>query len=205
MNLRVDLILESEQRSGSVISSKSIIRISSIVFPSILAIILIFAFVNSIRLKNELAMYIQEMDIAGPRQEQAIKLRDQLKKNLSALDELNSWNSSHMDWHEQLLNLQKEVPPRIQLTDIDVKQVLQIVEKKIPARVFTLMIKGKAKGATSEGSIQFLYDKLKNSPSFASFTDNVDVSGSADTTKGADKNDRTFRIDCAYKPRKFTK
>jgi len=205
MNLRVDLILESEQRSGSIINLKSILRISSIIFPSILAIIILFAFVNSIKLKNELAMYQGEMDIAGPKQEQAEKLHEQLMKNLNILKELESWNSSHINWNEQLLSLQREVPPKIQLTDLDLRQVLQIVDKKAAARVFTLTLKGKAKGATSEGSIHALYDTLKNSPAFSPFMANVEVSGSQDTTKGADKNDRIFKIDCSYKPSKFAR
>jgi hypothetical protein len=202
MNLRVDLILESEQRSGSIINLKSIMRVASIVIPGIIIATICFAGLNSMKLKNKLKNLEQEMEVQGPRQQASIKLRNQLNRNISILEELEGWEAAHMNWRDVLLDIQKEIPDQIQLTALSIDQVLQHV-KKVPARVFKLTLKGKAKGAFSEDNIIKLSDSLKTAKQFSEIIKKVDVWADIDNSKDADKNDRIFKIDCDLKPRKF--
>ena len=132
------------------------------------------------------------------------KLRNQLISNLDIMKELKGWRSSHIDWHQQLINIQREVPLEIQFESLDIKQVLQLAgNKKTPARCFTLTIKGIAKGNNAENNIRHLKNSMTYSKAFASLMEDVKVGGSRANRKGADKTDRVFSIDCIYKPRKF--
>ncbi|MFC1496932.1 hypothetical protein ACFLS1_00475 [Verrucomicrobiota bacterium] len=203
MNLKVDLILETEQRSGSVINLKIIIRVISFLIPAVLGVIVLFAVINSMQKKNELNTLENKMSIAEPKQKIATKLRNQLTTNLDIMKELEGWRSSHIDWHQQLINIQREVPLKIQFESFDIKQVLQLADNRTPSRCFTLTIKGLAKGNDAENNIQHLSDNMANSAAFTPLTEDVNVWGSRDNRKGADKTDRIFRIDCIYKPRKF--
>lgn len=206
MNLRVDLILESEQRSGSIVNLKSTMRIASIVGPIILLFISGSVFTNARRLNTELNMLEGQMEIAGPKQEAAAELKEDLATNLGILNELEGWQKSHMDWNEQLLGLQREVPATIQLDILRISQALQLIDNRIPARVFTLMLKGKAIGEDAEHDVDHLQRRMVKAPIFSSVMEEVEIPPGgfrAVIEKDGSKRDRIFQLNCTYQARKF--
>lgn len=206
MNLRVDLILESEQRSGSVVNLKSTMRIASIVGPIILLFIAGSVFTNARRLNTELNMLEGQMEIAGPKQEAAAELKEDLATNLGILNELEGWQKSHIDWNEQLLGLQREVPATIQLNVLRISQALQLIDNRIPARVFTLVLKGKAVGKDAEHDVDYLQRRLLKAPAFSSVMEKVEIPPGgfrAVIEKDGSKSDRIFQLDCMYQARTF--
>lgn len=206
MNLRVDLILESEQRSASVVNLKSILRIASICVPVILVVFILSAVVKMMALKSEFNMLEGQMENAVAKQEAAAKLREELATNLNVLNELEGWRNSHIDWHKQLLGLQKEVPKEIQLSALKLSQTLDLIESGVAARVFTMVLEGNAVGEDAEYNVYRLKRRLENTQLFSSIIeeDGVKVAKYASNPeKGAHKTDRIFRIECLYQDRKF--
>lgn len=206
MNIRVDLILESEQRSASVVNVKSMIRISSISVPAILLVIAASIVVNMMTLNSELKMLEGEMQAIGPKQEAAEILSKGFAVNREMLNELEGWHKSHIDWHEQLLAMQKEVPAEIQLSALRISHQFDLIDKKIPARAFTVVLEGNTTGERAEFSVQRLKRGLEDSPALSSAVqkNGVEVSRyEAVTEKGAAKDDRIFQIKCEYQSRRF--
>lgn len=204
MNLRVDLILESEQRSASRLNSKTLTRISVIAVPAVVGLLIACAVVNTISLNSRVRMAEAEWKNIEPKKKKALDLADQVQVNLDILNELEGWNKSHVNWHAQLNALQGIVPPKIQLERLRISQTLQLLDGKTPARVFTMILNGKATGATAERDVHELKRQLEKSPFFSPLMGDVTVPKyGPSTAKDADKSDRMFQIDCPYKPRKF--
>jgi hypothetical protein len=206
MSLRVDLILDSEQRSGSLLSPKSLVRIASIVGPAIL-LVLVAAFVMQMfQLNSKVALLEGQWEDVGGQQQTAENLRGQLLENREMLDEIGGWRESHIDWHEQLSGLIRVVPPEIELRKLRIGQQLDVLEKNMPARTFSMTLNGRAVGAGAEGAVEALKLSLQTAPAFATNVaeDGVSVpSYGADVSAGAGKHDRVFTIVSKYTPRKF--
>jgi len=206
MNLRVDLILESEQRSGSIFSPKSLLRIVTAVVPAILVILVAFAVLSVMRLKGEESALQARWDIAEPKKQAALKLEQQLAANRRILEELKGWKNSHIDWHAQLVGLQEQIPPRVQLSALTINQSLDVIDDKTPARMFAMEIEGRAIGLSAERDVQHLKERLsKTEPFAAAMVENgvqVPVYG-ADPSATANRQDRVFKIRCVYMPREF--
>jgi Tfp pilus assembly protein PilN len=204
MNLRLDLILESERRSGSPVSLKSVGRIAAVVIPVVVVLLLSSAMVTLMRLKAELDELEAAWRDLGPRKEKAAALSTEFQKNRQTIQELNGWKSSHMDCHVRLANLMAAVPPTIQLTNLKLDQSLQSLDNSSVARVFSLALEGRAVGEGSEKNVEAFKQTLAERPVFTNVIGEVKVGQfGADLSKGAEKFDRVFRIECKFRPRKF--
>ena len=62
MNLRADLILETEQRSANPLNPRSLMRMSIIIVPSVLALIIITMLFKAQNLKSRLEMAGQALE-----------------------------------------------------------------------------------------------------------------------------------------------
>jgi hypothetical protein len=205
MNLRVDLILPTEQRSASVVSIKSLVRITVIIIPVVLFIIIALAVMNMMRYKSELNGLDAQWKDAEPKKAAAAALRTDLAANIALRSKLTGWTSSRINWQEQLKGIQKEIPAelRIQLSRLGISSGTSL-DNKIPARGAALTIQGTAFGENAEQNVQNLKQALLKSPVLAGCVEQVDVTRfEASTSLGASKSDRLFQIDVKYKPRKF--
>ncbi|MBM4144014.1 MAG: hypothetical protein FJ225_10555 [Lentisphaerae bacterium] len=206
MNLRVDLILESEQRSGSVLSPKSLMRIGSVVGPVALAF-LVAAFVFQLwLLGGKLSSLEGQWAALEPRAKKADELRAQLAASRKILGEIEGWRKAHMDWHAELQGLIDIVPENIQLKQMRISQAFEVSAKKVPARAFVAVVDGRAVGDGAEDAVRTLRMRLTSEMPFATNVapDGVSVVAyGADPTPGAGKNDRVFSVQCRYRPREF--
>lgn len=207
MNLRVDLILPTEQRSASVVNVKSLARIASIVVPAILGIVIALAVVNMIRYRSDLKDLEAQWTQTKPKKEAAAKLRTELAANQDLEKRLTAWTKSRLDWHSQLRGIQKEVQPelRIQLTSLTIGSDMTLTDKgTIPARIDTLILKGMAFGENTEANVQKFKASLQASPTLAGHIESMDITRfDASKASGANKLDRVFQIEAGYKARKF--
>jgi hypothetical protein len=205
MNLRVDLILESERRSASLINPKSVMRISAIIGPVLLVIIVgTFAF-NIWQLNNHLDSLKKTLEVELPKKERAVKIKADLNANLLLLSELDGWQKSRIDWADQLLGIQKQVPDKMQLETLMVNHSIQLTND-MPCRSFTMKLNGKAVGEAASALVTQLRDNLpKSSASSNSLMTHPNVTKFSRPLVPTEenRNDRIFQIDCSYKPRMF--
>ena len=201
MNLRVDLILESEQRSASLFNLKSSIRFVTILIPSIIILLFLVSFAGYLSLKGQVKALETENEIKQPKVTRADTLSGEVAKNESMRKELSGLRNSAIDWHVQFVELMKLVPTEMYFDSIRAAQTYQ-TENKMAARKFSLTIAGKSKGAHSEDNVLLLKRALTISDFFNRYMPPPEVPiFNADESPGAEKTDRIFRIECSYKPR----
>jgi hypothetical protein len=202
MNLRVDLILESEQRSASIFNLKSTIRFVTILIPSIIILLFLVSFAGYLSLKGQVKALETENEIKQPKVTRADALSVEVAKNESMRHELSGLRNSAIDWHVQLVELMKLVPAEMYFDSIRAAQAYQKTESNMAARKFSLTIAGKSKGAHSEDNVLLLKRALTISDFFNRYMPPPEVPVfNADESPGAEKTDRIFRIECSYKPR----
>jgi hypothetical protein len=204
MNLRVDLILESEQRSASLISQKSLIRIVSIVVPVVIIVFMALQVTRLLAVKSEEKAVEARWLTTEPLEKKAGELAGVRRANDALLAELEGWSKSRVRWNEQLVALMTVVPTNIQLTELRIGQTFQVIQDKVPARVFAMSLKGMAYGAEAESSVKKLEQIFSQDASFSNVIQKVEVPmyGAANT-EGAGKDDRVFEIRCSYRERTF--
>jgi hypothetical protein len=205
MNLRVDLILESEKRSASLINPKSVMRISAIVGPVIVVIIIALFVFNIWQLNSRLDSLKKTLEVELPKKERAVKIKADLNANMLLLNELDGWQKSRIDWADQLMGIQKEIPDKMQLETLTLSHSIQMTND-MPVRAFMMKINGKAVGEAASALVMKLRDNLPNSSSSSNSLmthPNVSKFQRPQPTTDENKNDRVFQIDCSYKPRMF--
>jgi len=205
MNLRVDLILETEQRSGSAVNVQSIKRIATVVGPAVAILLLAVLVWKFIGVQHEHRILSAEWDMTEPQRDAADRQLKAFQVNVRILKELEGWEKARPAWNKQLDGLIRVVPTTIQLDTMRVSQNLQINEKKnLPSRIFVLDLRGKAVGETAEDSVRQFEQSLRNRAPFKTGVASVKVPVfGADPSKDADRNDRIFGINCAYKQMVF--
>lgn len=204
MNLRVDLILLTEQRSASVINRKMLIRLTTIVVPLLLITLTAMQVLSFLSVRADAGAKETEWKILEPKQEAALRRRGEFDANRLIQKELDGWRKSHANWHEQMVALVCETPGNIQIRSLTLIQVLQLIDKKTPVRSFSMVLGGKAVGTEAEQNVQELNRRLMSAPSFGGSITNAEVQQfGADKAKDADKQDRVFEILCRYRERKF--
>ena len=204
MNLQVNLILETEKRSPSLINRKFLIRLSMIVGPAILAVIIGYAVVGSLRLRTEETNLRTRWKGLEPKKKTAESLATDVAHNVGVLKALEGWPVSRLSMREQIEGVVRHTPADIQLTSVTISHDLRIADRSVPGRFHVMNIEGKSVGANAEDNIQMLVQRLKASPPFAGAIQNVTMTGKADTSQGASRTDRVFSIVCVYAPRYFT-
>ena len=211
MNLRVDLILETEQRSASPVTVKAFLRIAYIVVPVLIAALIIIGVADSVSLNSRLKMKDAEWKDASPKKEEAIKLREQLTENMGVLQELESWNKARIDWSLLFLaihkNYNRNMASTVQFTSVKTSVSVGTVEltgrskSKESGRLFTLAAEGRSLGATAEKDVTSFKDFFLSD---AAFSNQLEASEVTRFDPDIDnKSNRVFRIECKFAPRLF--
>ena len=125
MNLRVDLILESEQRSASIFNLKSLLRFITILIPSIIVLLFLVSFAGYLSLKGRVNELKTENEIKQPKVTRADALSGEVAKNESMRKELAGLRNSSLDWHKQFVELMKVVPAEMIFDSIRAAQTFQ--------------------------------------------------------------------------------
>jgi hypothetical protein len=204
MNLRVDLLLDTERRSSSLLSMKSVLRISALVIPLILAALATFGVMGLLISVRELRMLDARWQQMEPRTKDAAKLLSEFQANREVMKVLEGWRHARVAWHEQFAGIMRVVPAEVQLTHLSVASTIGAVSNKAPARVFAMTLQGRATGPEAELRVQEIEARLLSAAPFSSLTKKAEVTQfGSDTAPNANKDDRVFQILCTYAPRDF--
>ena len=204
MNLQVDLIYQSERRSASALNLKATLRVLTVVVPAAVVLLIVLLVVNFLQRKYEVALLETRWEATSPRKREADVLRNQVSRNRNILAQLQGLEKSRLDWHRQLAGLLAEVPGGIQLRNLTAGQSLHLEKERFPARTFNMTVMGKATGISADADVEHLRRRLLESPIHTPEMETVEVASyGVDATRGADREDRAFRIDCTYSMRQF--
>lgn len=203
MNLRVDLILETEQRSASIFNLKTMVRAVAILIPSIIVALFLVSFFGFWTLKSQVNDMKTEEEIKQPKVARADALRAEVDQNEAIKNELKGRRNSSLYWHRQFVELMKVIPAEMHFDSLRVTHSFGS-EANVTSRKFDMTISGKSKGANSEDNVLLMKRSLTVSEFFKEYMDPPAVPVfKADVDPDAKKTDRIFRIECSYKARKM--
>lgn len=201
MNLHINLIMPGEQRSAHPINLRSLSRIGTIVGPSVLVLLAFLWVLNWLTLSNKVRIAESVWQELEPRKEAAIELRNRYQTNQAILRELEGWRAARILWNRQLGGIRTAVPADMQLLSLRVNQVLQVIDKKNPARVFSMTIEGRAEGNNADADVLDLQLALRIGKPFEDVVEEVNVPRFA--ADPDNRMHRLFQIECNYEPRFF--
>lgn len=204
MNLHVNLILDSERRSSSRISSKFIIRSSASVTVVIFALLIAFILIGAQSAKKQLVFAEQEQKQLEP----VFKTVNELKQELDVIQNFTNtisvWSRTRPEWPDLLAGLQAIMPPNIQLIRLTMNESFTTVEGT-PARSVSIYLQGKAVGDHSETDVQNLEKSLKEKTPFIGVVDTAKVKQFEAAKIAGQENMRIFDIECRFTAGKLFK
>ena len=204
MNIRVDLILDNEKRSASLLNVKSIIRLAIIIAPLLVIVTVVLGGIGFMHSNVKLNNLKNRWELAEQRQKEAKALRDETAINNRIKNELLGWRASQMPWGEQMVALQRIAPSNMQFIRLNISQTLLLVNNSFPARQFVLTLSGKSKGSAAEANINTFIDTIKSSEIFTVPMEGVSIeSFGEDRNEYATREDRVFEIKCTYNAKVF--
>lgn len=200
MSLHVNLLLETERRSGSLISWKFLLRIVAVFLAAALVLVLggLFMGIRSAK-QNRLFLERQQRQ-ETPMYQSVVQLQKELKQVQGLMEILDGWHASRTDAYELLAELQTLVPASIQLTSLNYDERLEWMDNA-PLRTARLFLKGRAVGGRAEPDVQQFVQALREKPALKALLNSVDVKrfGAAEA---AASNVRVFEVECPFVPKK---
>jgi hypothetical protein len=200
MNLQVDLMLDTERRSGSSVRRTFIIRLMVFSLPVILLGLfatLIFTYRSS---KRDRDFVEQEKTLIDPEYKKVLSLEKELKNVRDIKVAIQGWGNSRLDAYRLLRGLQRAAPPAIQLTQWIFNEKMEAVGTAF-GRTAGIYMKGKVTGEYPEADVQRLCQALKSEPPFPDIMAMVEVKRFAASEALDEQGGRVFDIECSLKPR----
>lgn len=202
MNLHINLLLKSEERSASRISRKFIIKASA-VFSGLLLLALVIIVLAGARSAQQ-ALFFAEQE--KKQLESAFRTVNELRQELTSLQELTnaimSWAQTRPDWPLLLSGVQSVVPASIQLTRLTANENIAAIDNT-PTRVVTLYLQGKAAGEHAETDVQELEKNLKEKSPFSGIMEFAQVKQFEAVKNEGQENMRVFDVECRFKTLKL--
>ena len=204
MNLQVNLILDSEKRSGSAVSMKFAFRVLAVAIPVILGIVIMVLILGARVAKQNLQFAEQEKSQLDPVYKSVIGLKQELRGCQHLAEVLDGWNTARPDWFSLLSQFQMIVPPSIQLLRLTVNETIEKLDN-VPTRSAGMYLKGRVMGDRAEDDVQLLDMTLKENKPFKEIFTRVDVKRFEAAEDVTDKTVRVFEIECIMTPKKICK
>ena len=200
MNLQVDLMLNTERRSGSSVSRKFVIRLTAVIIPVILLglfAVLIMTYQSS---KRDRDFVEQEKIQIDPQYKKVLGLEKEFNSVRDLKAAIQGWGDSRLDAYRLLRGLQRAAPRTIQLTQWIFNEKVEAVGT-VFGRTAGIYMKGKVAGERPEADVQRLYQALKSEPPFPDIMGQVEVKRFAASEALDEQGGRVFDIECMLKPR----
>jgi hypothetical protein len=200
--MHINLILEAEQRSASLVQPQVLVRVLA-GSGGVLLFLAMFSFFSSYRnLQHDVEATVDEWRRTEPKYKAALQLRIDLGLRRDLYKEITGWRDTRLGWGAQLEALRTAVPPMIQLTDLQVSHDLFVMSNDIPARVYELRLSGRTVAAGSEVNVGEFTETLRRAPLDA-WIESALIPPGRFRQDSQVKTDRVFEIVCKYKPRRF--
>lgn len=200
--MHINLILETERRSASLIPPAVIVKlVAGVVVLGVVSALI--SFCTSYRaLRRETAAAAEQWRSAEVKYKAALALRTDLAVRNDLHKEITGWRDTRIAWGAQLETLQDAVPSLIQLNELQVSHDLFITSNNIPARVYELRLAGRTGAARSEATVGELVARLRQAP-LDEWIESAVIPPGRFRQDSQVKTDRVFEIVCKYKPRRF--
>lgn len=202
MNLHINLLLKSEERSASRISRKFLIKAFAM-FAGLLFLSLTVVVLAGARSANQALLFAEQ---EKKQLESVFRTVNELRQELTSLQELTNaitiWAQTRPDWPLLLSGVQSVVPANIQLTRLTANENITVVDN-MPTRVATLYLQGKAAGEHSETDVQELEKSLKEKSPFNGIMESAQVKQFEAARNEGQENMRVFDIECRFKTLKL--
>lgn len=202
MNLHLNLLADSEIRSGSNISRKFIIGLIASAVPLVLLSIILFLVFAQRQAHQDLAAVQDEQRQLDPVYKTVLELKGQLAKSELMAEEIDGWRSSRINWYSVLTELQKLIPPNAQLTHLTINERIESEDGR-PARKLLLIMKGKVAGRSAREDIQALDRRMKENKTFSALMSDVDVRLLGGSENAKEPDVCMFDATCVFKSRKI--
>ena len=220
MSLRVDLMRESEYRYQGPVSRKfATLSVGGVVLAALLLWLAIMI-QHGAALNRERAQLEGEWNNIEPRFKAIKQKRVGLVACQGMMKELKPWSDTRVDWAGRLDELNKMVPPSIQITHLSMRAEWVIIKlpappvedpnapakpapPAIPARRFYLSISGRAAGDAGGDDAVQMVNRLKNSGGYGSVFEIVKLQHLLRDTQPNDIADRSFSIEGLAAPRRL--
>lgn len=200
MNLHVDLIYPTEQRSASPVSLKGVGRIFLILVLSAVGLVVARNLIAIGGLKSRLAAQDRQWTEVAPKKLLAAKLIKEASENLEILDELNGWKNSRLEWAQQLLTLARIIPEQVQIKSLSVQHEFQVVKGEKVGRAYSLGMAGRCSSEGAEMHVASFKSEMAKAPGLGPLEEvNVPTFGE-DPKK---REDRIFTVKCPFLVRSF--
>jgi hypothetical protein len=212
MNMRVNLIRESELRQPGRLNRVLVMRITVIggIIVVILSVFFALSYIRNSRdaLRHARARH-KEID---PAYQDVRVLQEHLRSNRLLVEELKGWHAARVDWHKSLMDLRAIIPPSIQLTRLNVRGGLEMVHppswqknaKPTPARNTKVRLDGLAVGEVADEVVVNFVRTLQSAPAFEPMMNYVKLLRLARmTTREGEEMKSVFGIEAVTNPRKM--
>ena len=200
--MHINLILESEQRSASLIPLHAVIRIVVGGLGLLVAMAVVSFYTSYRALQRDTEETLEEWKHTEPKYKAALDLRTDLAVRNDLMKEISGWRDTRLGWGAQLAALRGAVPPAIQLTEISVSHDLFVMANNTPARVYEVRLAGRVGAAQSEAAVSEFTDAFRQPP-FTAWIESAVIPPGRFRQDAQVKTDRIFEIVCKYKPRRF--
>lgn len=203
-SLRVDVILESEQRSSSPVSIKSGLKIVGGLVIALFIGSVLFYVVRVKSAEKRLVDITAEWEMTGKVATRVKQEQQDLQGLTDIQNEIEGWTRARLLWHKHLADFQAIVPPTIQITSfqVDEQNPMAGAGKNAHAtRVFSLNLQGRAEGENPGQTVDNFLSALRSGPGFSNLV--TDVGIKVDTVPGDKTNHRVFTMNVKYVARDF--
>ena len=204
MNLQVDLILPTEQRSASAFNLQAVIRVMTIVGPAILLLLIALLVLGFMQINGEVKLLETQWAAVEKKKSAADALRNQVSENRDILADLTGLRNTDVEISKALIRLLQVIPANIQMAELSVTDTFELKDEKIPERRFRLIMAGSAIGKNADAEVAELKRRLVQAPGFERDMERSEVTEyGVDTREGAGRDDRAFRIDSLFNEKVF--
>lgn len=200
MNLQVDLMLDTERRSGSSVSRKFVIRLTAVGIPVILLGLFAVLIMTYHASKRERNLVEQEKVQIDPEYKKVVNLEKEYNNIRGLKTAIQGWGDSRLDAYRLLRGLQRSTPLTVQLTQLVLNEKVEAVGTAF-GRTTGIYMKGKVAGKNPDADVQHLYQALKIEPPFPEIMAQVEVKRFAASDALNEQDTRIFDIECTLKPR----
>ena len=202
-NLRVDVILESEQRSASPVNIKFVAKLVGFTLLALIAIGVSYFIWSCVSDASTLERDKIEATRLGQEAARVQAEQNKFDEYKAISNELAGIRESRIPWREHLAHFQAMVPSNIQIESFAAKStVVELSGRgKPPSRVFTLSLTGRAEGDKVANIVESFVQELRRGSGFGSLVESVPDKDVVVKVDPEDKRIRTFSIKIIYKPR----
>ena len=204
MNINVNLIRPSEQRSASLVSLKSLGLMAAILLPLILALFIGWTYMGYLEVRSALKPLEQEQEKSERQKNEALALIKLLRTQKALCDEVVGFHDSRVPWHVVLDNMIPLVPETMQWVDLKMRMEMQIDKDGQVLREHLLMLSGRCKGPNADEQVESFRRGWVSGSVMTQWVAKAEVAAfREDDAPEAAKEDRKFQIDIKFRPGRF--